>query len=339
MKFVILNDTREQPHFGCHRVMRTIEELLGRRGAKVLGRALGTDHWEKNPQFLDALRDSDAILINGEGTLHHGRPRAERVLKVVDHPLRQGKPVYIVNALYQGNPQGWSKYLDKVDLILTRDSRSGQELDRVYSGPLHQALDLSMHVPHPADSQNTRLHLAFGDSVDPETTLLLLDAHRKTEGSVFLPVMRTLKSRRPSWPAPLRAWRDFYIHVHAKLSRWRDESIRFVADDHAFLRELENSALHVTGRFHGVCLSLLAQTPVLTVASNSWKIEALLDDLGLSRERLITPQALRELDLTQLRLDFSAQEKLRMTEALAASRRTVESVFDRIAGVAMDANV
>lgn len=296
-------------------------------------RVFGTDRWEKDQRFLKALRVCDAILINGEGTLHHGRPRAERVLKVVDHPLRQGKPVYIVNALYQANPPEWSRYLDKVDLILTRDSRSSRELSRVYSGPLHQALDLSMHVPHPADSITSRQRLAFGDSVDPATTQLLVDAYRKTQGSVFLPVMRTLKSRRPSWPAPLRAWRDFYIHGHAKLNRWRDDSIRFVADDHAFLHELENSALHITGRFHGVCLSLLAQTPVLTVASNSWKIEALLDDLGLSRQRLITPQALRELDMTQLRLDFSAQEKERMTEALAASRRMVESVFDRMAGV------
>jgi polysaccharide pyruvyl transferase WcaK-like protein len=318
--------------------MRTIEELLGKRGATVTARVFGTDRWEKDQRFLKALRACDAILINGEGTLHHGRPRAERVLKVVDHPLRQGKPVYIVNALYQANPPEWSRYLDKVDLVLTRDSRSSQELNRVYSGEMHQALDLSMHVPHPIASQSTRERLAFGDSVDPKTTRLLLDAHRKTQGAVFLPVMRSLKSRRPSWPAPLRAWRDFYIEVHARLSGWRDGSIRFVADDHGFLRELENSTLHVTGRFHGVCLSLLAQTPVLTVASNSWKIEALLDDLGLSRERLITPQVLRELDLNQLRLDFSAQEKQRMSEALAVSRRTVESVFDRMAGVAIRAN-
>jgi polysaccharide pyruvyl transferase WcaK-like protein len=149
--------------------------------------------------------------------------------------------------------------------------------------------------------------------------------------------MRTLKSRRPSWPAPLRAWRDFYIHAHARFSGWRDESIQFVADDHAFIRELENSALHVTGRFHGACLSLLAQTPVLTVASNSWKVEALLDDLGLSRTRLITPQALRELDLSDLRLDFSAEEKQRMSEALATSRHTVEAVFDQMAGGAKSA--
>lgn len=334
MKFVILNDTREQPHFGCERVMRTIEELLARRDAEVTARAFGTDDWESNPRFLTALRDCDAILINGEGTLHHGRARGERVLKVVDHPLRKEKPVYIVNALYQDNPPGWSRYLEKVSLILTRDGKSHRALSRIYSGELHQALDFSLHMPHQAGAPQPRQFLAFGDSVAPETTRLLLDKYRATEGATFLPIMRTLKSRRPEAPAPLRAWRDFYIRLHARLCRRRDANMKFSADDRAFLRQLEYSTLHITGRFHGVCLSVLAGTPFLAVDSNSWKIEALLDDLGLSRERLVTPEALRQLKTAGLRFDFSEQEEQQMAQALAVSRRTVESVFDRMTGAA-----
>ena len=102
---VILNDTRGDNHFGCFRVMRMIEANLAVRGINVIANSIVRTDWEKNRSFLEAMAKSDLVVINGEGTLHHGSRHGERLLKVVDHPARAGKPVVLVNALYQDNPK------------------------------------------------------------------------------------------------------------------------------------------------------------------------------------------------------------------------------------------
>lgn len=50
---------------------------------------------------------------------------------------------------------------------------------------------------------------------------------------------------------------------------------------------LKTLDLHITGRFHGVCLSAIANTPFLAFPSNSHKIESILNDMDCS-ELLIT---------------------------------------------------
>jgi len=51
-------------------------------------------------------------------------------------------------------------------------------------------------------------------------------------------------------------------------------------DVHAYLTWLKTLELHVTGRFHGVCLSIMAETPFLAFPSNSHKTEGILQDMG-----------------------------------------------------------
>jgi polysaccharide pyruvyl transferase WcaK-like protein len=330
LKFVILNDTREQPHFGCQRVMRTISHLLESRGATIIATALSGVHWDRDPHFLSALRDCDAILINGEGTLHHGQARAERLLQVVDHPLRAGKPVSIVNALYQANPPEWSRYLNKVQMIVARDGKSYNELVRFYGGNLVKALDLSLHESPPAKTATKRNVITFGDSVYPEVTRRLIGLSESIEGACFLPIMRTIKSRKVGLPLYLRILRDIYIRLHAMAFQAKHKNVRFAKNEFEFLDLVAHARIHVTGRFHGACLSLLVGTPFIATTSNSWKVEALIDDLGLSRERVIGSGRL-ERDLIDINLAFSHEELRNITIALEESRRMVEHAFDRIA--------
>jgi len=51
----------------------------------------------------------------------------------------------------------------------------------------------------------------------------------------------------------------------------------------------------VTGRFHGLILALLHGLPVVALASNTPKIEAMLGDIGLS-EKLLGYEALEGMD-------------------------------------------
>lgn len=312
--------------------MRTIARLLESRRAAIIGAAMAGTNWERNAAFLQALDRCDVILVNGEGTLHHGHPRAEKLLRVVDHPLRAAKPVCIVNALYQGNPPAWSRYLAKVRLIIARDGRSHRELAGVYGGRLFRALDLSLHEPYAAPA-GIRHGITIGDSVCPVVTAQLLRL-AAADGTTFLPIMRTLKSRKARLPAGIRLLRDAYIRLHARACQMMHRHVRFVNDEWRYLDLVGRSQLHLTGRFHGACLSVVVNVPFLAVASNSWKIEALIEDLGLETHRLATTESMRRQLDGDPAAGFTAQEEANMKHALESSRRTINDAFDEIVAAA-----
>jgi polysaccharide pyruvyl transferase WcaK-like protein len=48
----------------------------------------------------------------------------------------------------------------------------------------------------------------------------------------------------------------------------------------------ENAGLIVAGRFHGLCMALAMRIPAVALASNTWKVEGVLERAGL-RHRLV----------------------------------------------------
>lgn len=81
-KVYIANDCSRYGHFGCTLVMETFREQLARVG---LDETLTPD-------------DADLVIVNGEGSLHHGRRQ-----DLLDWPAR--KPSVFVNAVYDTNPE------------------------------------------------------------------------------------------------------------------------------------------------------------------------------------------------------------------------------------------
>jgi hypothetical protein len=57
----------------------------------------------------------------------------------------------------------------------------------------------------------------------------------------------------------------------------------FIPDEQCFLNWLNTLRVHITGRFHGVCLSAIAKTPFLSIESNCPKISGLLKDMGCEK--------------------------------------------------------
>jgi len=95
-------------------------------------------------------------------------------------------------------------------------------------------------------------------------------------------------------------------------------------DLNAYLLWLKSLDLHITGRFHGACLSILVGTPFFAIKSNSHKIEGLLKDMKC--EHLLTdgakPVNIKNLDLIVLRG--------RMKEYRIEAKERIEELFYRI---------
>ncbi len=172
----------------------------------------------------------------------------------------------------------------------------------------------------------------YGDSVYPEISRLLVQRCAQEPGAMVVPITSVIKNKKPDLPVPLRLIRNFYIHAHAALYRMLNKNVRLANDESEFLRLLARSGLHVTGRFHGACLAVLTATPFVAINSNSWKIEALIDDLGLSRRRLISSQEVLSLDHSGDNFALSMAEESSISAALDKSRNQVERAFDQIVG-------
>lgn len=325
---VILNDTAMRGHHGCSRVMRLLVAGLESRGIRVAARAPAHTDWAKNHAFVQALGAADLLVVNGEGTLHHGRADGARLLDVLRHPARRA-PAALVNALWQENPAGWGEALAGFSLIAARDSQSAEAMRAAQSEvAVRMVPDLSLSQTAPAGAAAQTL-LIFGDSVRWGTRRTLAQTARRLGADALLPT-KTLPGalwRLPGISAGLSA---LYYGTHP----FGLPQLRLAHNEADYLNYLGSARLHVTGRFHGVCLSLLVGAPFIAVGSNSWKIEALLDDAGLPRNRLLAPEKLARLGPADLARPFSMSETTAIASYLIRAQTEAARLFDDLAKLA-----
>ncbi len=330
MKAVLLNHTGFENHHGCRVVMRAIYEGLAARGVRVIAASPVRHKWWRDVGLMRAISASDVIVINGEGTLHHGAGHGERLLQVVDHPARKGAPVVLINALYQDNPAAWGRYLERLAFISVRDSKS-QAMLKAQGIEAHETPDFSM-AQSAADPPVRRASemVAFGDSVLDDAAADLDRLYRAHPGpKQKLPIWASLKYWTP--PALLYA-ANAPVLLGDAIANLADPKTRRFATERGFLRELGRAGLFVTGRFHGAAMAMRTRTPFLAAGSNSHKVEALLEDAGLNPARLIDLKSVKDLNAKEWR--FSDAEAAALEAYLRRARAGAAEVFERIAALA-----
>lgn len=324
-KAVILNDTSSRYHHGCSRVMRLLYEGLTEQGIDIIAKSPARHDWANDPVFLAALSDADVIVINGEGTLHHGKPAAEELLKIVDHPDRGATPVALINALYQDNPTSWNKWLSKCDLLAARDSESAEAMTIAGGKPARWLPDMSL-TSAAAISSASRSGVIVGDSVKFSVRQILARAAAKIDNARYIPT-KTLSARIWNWgPA-----RGLLYRLYNGVLAVKIPPFSMPKDEKAYLIEISQAELHITGRFHAVCLSMLVGTPFLAIGSNASKIERLLHDAGLNTSRIVTD---KDLQRPTISAPFDDDEKLAIAAFLAHAKEASGALFADIATLA-----
>ncbi|SDE00313.1 polysaccharide pyruvyl transferase family protein [Limimaricola pyoseonensis] len=320
---VILNDTSTRYHHGCARVMRLLVDGLERHGLDVTARSPARNDWTRDEAFLREMKRASLIVVNGEGTLHHGRAAGAALLKVADHPARGQTPLALVNALWEHNPDEWGARLRRFDLIAARDSASAEAMRLASGRDVRWLPDLSLSAP--AEVSPTRRNgVIVGDSVKPAPRRVLGAAAARLPQARLVPT-KTLRSKIWS-AAPARA-----ALASAWYGRLRLPPLEMPRDEAAYLERIAAARLHLTGRFHAVCLSMLTETPFLALASNASKIERLLSDSGLGLDRLI---ALDEADDLPARRDFEPRETAAIRAFLETAQTRAEALFSDLAALA-----
>ncbi len=102
-------------HFGCRLIGQTYRELFSRFDLDLIGAC--SKHLQSN--YLKIMEKADLIIVNGEGSIRHGRNQ-----HLVD--LAEYFPCVLLNAVWQDNPD--NPKLKHFKYISVRESLSSREL-------------------------------------------------------------------------------------------------------------------------------------------------------------------------------------------------------------------
>lgn len=335
----VLNDTDAGgSHFGCHRVMNNIRALCKRHGLE-LATTVPSATPLSSPAMRRAIKDADIVLVNGEGTLHHGRRRASWLIDAIQYAKSRGKPVALINALYQDNPDAWNLIVRQADVIQARDSRSAAALSAATGRAVESAGDLALYDTLKRFAPDPREGIVFGDSVHIKTTRRLFSVARhvaRLAPARVIPVTRYRRGYGRGYGRGCRLPFDFQTlyayYCHRKAPKYAS-MVTFSASPQAYMESLERCSLSVTGRFHAVCFALLTRTPFVALSSNSWKMESLIDDAGVDPARLVAPHALSRETILDRDWAYSERELAAIDRYLATTRASLDRLFCSLHGL------
>ncbi|MCC2659177.1 MAG: hypothetical protein K0Q76_4285 [Panacagrimonas sp.] len=303
-KILVFNDTTRYRHYGCDLVMNSLHRNLRERGHRSQSvHWVGTGVSKRFDAIVRAHRDADAIVVNGEGVIHHDRKHALELANLAGRAKDAGLPAHLVNAALFENSPALYRALSRYDSVFVRDGES-RAAARSHGIEAHEVPDLSFDaVAHLGLAPVPRSGLLVTDHVDPGATRRLREV-AQTLGGRWRPLMRG--------PVIPHAW------------------VRLLGA-RRFLRDVARSEWVLSGRFHAVTLCIATRTPFLAISSNTRKIEALLLDVFGNADRLLPAipdaEALRARRAT---IPFTPQEH----EALDAYLRTgtvrTRAMFDRL---------
>lgn len=331
MYVVILNDTDEGgTHFGCQRVMQTIRYEMAKRGMKDIPSIKVGVNWQKDNWARSVIGSAKLLIVNGEGTIHHGRRKAGWLISAIDFVKRNGGSVALINCLWQENPKTWAKIVARCDLVYCRDSISASELKNIVS-KVKWIGDLSMF--HPITSENmARCGITVSCSVSSKVTRKL-SLFASMLGAEFVPITKSLSIGTPGVFKKSKVLKSFFDNRASRTLFEKNPLAYLLTSNADYIDHLQQKSLLVTGRFHAVCFSILTKTPFIATKSNSWKIEALVSDVGLDPKRVQPLDKLSKSFQGESQWQYSKQELSNIENALSSWRSDGKVLFDEISGL------
>ena len=216
-------------HGGCDAVMRTLWRLAAAKGWQVVPE--GATH--------------DALLVNGEGNMHHGSKRFHHKMRLLNAAVAAGRPAFLVNSVWQENPPDYDDLLPRLNGIFVREVLSQRELAERHGVHADVVPDASFFDRLP------RFTLRRNFRGRPAVT----DFYLKPQGEVF---------RRHRFERLDTLFPDARPLPFLDLS-WG----RIVAS-------LRTAGYLITGRHHAVYAACVARVPFIASEGNTHKIRGLV---------------------------------------------------------------
>lgn len=128
MKVIIFNDTSDY-HKGCEKVMEYLHKDVQNCGHQLLASVKGNKDRVEDVQ--NYFMEADAVIVNGEGTMHHDKPVPHQLLQVIRNAKVLGKKTALINTVWQSMTlDDEMKDVLRDTYISVREVMSWEELQR-----------------------------------------------------------------------------------------------------------------------------------------------------------------------------------------------------------------
>ncbi len=318
----IFNDTRPEKHFGCHRVMVNLLGKLAEYGMRpIFFWPVGKD-WRLSKAEIKGWRGVDAIIVNGEGSIHHGadRERARYLSEIALFAEQElGIPAYLINATVYENPEEVYENIRRFSKVFVRESMSLNEL-QMRGVDAMLAADLTLAYECSVSRSSRRKGAICTDSVLADVTARLRRFCIEADWS-YQPVL----SNRAAAPWIVR-------NVMRRIPRSIAEQIcqRFEAREaDAYIQGVGSKQFVLTGRFHVMTFCLLTQTPFVAVESNTPKITAVLSDV-FGKDDRVMPMNRLSLESVEPFFEWGVAELEMVKQYCDGARRRIDDMFSYI---------
>ncbi|WP_180085971.1 polysaccharide pyruvyl transferase family protein [Acinetobacter sp. YH12103] len=336
LNVLILNDTRFEYHHGCSRVMNVIDLHLKKYNCNTEYVSL-EERWDLSELIKRKIIQSDIVLINGEGTIHDNSKLGIILTKVARFAFYHNVKSYLINATFQNNTEISYEDLKYFTLISVRESRSLAELKKININA-KVVPDLTFFYENNYSYiEKSNLNL-YTDSVNKYKTELLHDFfHNKNFcfSDIFngnlnrVSLEQRLKNIYKNNPNLLHMIVKVLVKIFKIGRKSKNISETLTVTTHIEYADLISSANYILcGRFHSVCYAVNSLTPFQAISSNTFKIEGLLEDIGLPLDKFLIN--IDNLDKINTNLEYSLSEEEKIIAFKKEAKIKINELFEVI---------
>ncbi len=333
---VILNDTSFESHHGCELVIKNIKDLLLKNGIKTIATNSVGEDWRKNYSFMKNIIQSDVVVVNGEGTIHHSYPRALELCSISRYVKdNYDTPVVLINSTIQENNEEIMEYLKLFDLVFVREGASFKELEN-YGLFSKIVPDMSFYTEYDLSNKNETSGIGFTDSVYLHVSKELFDLSTAKKHK-FLPALTNIKIRINDYSSiisslrynVLKFCRGIYRLMGGGLRYEYERQFYYLNKYSGYINAISSVDFLIVARFHSLCFALKTMTPFYAIKSNSHKIDAMLDDIGIGRKRIKSVNDIKA-SKDKNEMQFDAKEKSLILNYVKDAPKRIENMFVEI---------
>lgn len=328
---VLLNDTSFENHHGCNIVIENIKRNLEKRNIKLLNTNPIGRSWKNNKSFLNSLKQADAIIINAEGTIHDDSNYAYSLLEIVNYT---NKPCFLINMTYQNNSKKFSELVSKFSKVYVRESFSKKELEKDNIESIIVP-DMTFYILKKDYLDKKEKNIYITDSHDIKKSEELYNIAKKNQ-AIFLPIIAPFEkySNLAGFFKLLKFsfFNNWGIFIEKfKNLKYKYKRFIFVKNEDDLLEEIKNCSFLISARFHAICLSLHFSIPFIALSSNTFKIESLLNDIGIDKKRIIDIKELNNFERVKSAYDFFSKDEInRINDYMITANEKIECMFNEI---------
>jgi polysaccharide pyruvyl transferase WcaK-like protein len=323
IRIAIVNDTRITSHYGCMLVMENLLALLDKNNVEVIWTWDVSVDWRKHKNEIIKKPTVDAIIVNGEGTIHHSKDRkfAKALAEFAQFSNETLKtPSYLINAtLYQNDAQEYKK-LKEYRAIYVRDKGSLEELESFgLFGKYVPDLTFAHNEQKYSELQPTKEVVVIDSAIKQDNPILKDFANINGFPFKSMIVARSANAKFFRSPRPYVKNIVKYLVSDWKLSTSPSEYINY----------LRQYNLVITGRYHTVSMCIKNKIPFIAIDSNTPKIRYLLTDALGETNRNIQISGLEKVKLSS-NYSYDSNELEKMNQFISKAENTINEMIVNI---------